>query len=52
MTQTKLWYLKNLDIFDDLSDEEVKMIDAYTNMREVKKGETLYFQGGADKNKE
>lgn len=50
MSQTKLWYLKNLDIFDYLSDKEVKMIDAYTNMREVKKGETLYLQGGADKN--
>ncbi len=49
MAQTKLWYLKNIDIFDYLSDEEVKMIDAYTNMREVKKGENLYFQGETDK---
>lgn len=48
--RTKLWYLKNVDIFSQLRDEEYKMIDAYTRMREVKKGEILYFQGDADRN--
>lgn len=51
MTQerTKLWYLKNLDIFSNLRDEDYRMIDAYTKDREIKKGETLYFQGERDK---
>ena len=48
MTQerTKLWYLKNIDAFSSLSDEEVRMIDQYAIMQEIKKGETLYLQGG------
>jgi len=48
--RTKLWYLKNLDIFSHMRDEEHRMIDRYSRMREVKKGETLYFQGSSDKN--
>ncbi len=52
MTQqrTKLWYLKNLDIFSHLRDEEYRMLDEYSRMREVKKGEVLYLQGSSDKN--
>jgi CRP-like cAMP-binding protein len=48
--RTKLWYLKNLDIFSHLREEEYKMIDRYVSMREVKKGEVLYFEGSEDKN--
>lgn len=48
--RTKIWYLKNLDIFSHLREEEYKMIDRYVNMREVKKGEVLYFEGSGDKN--
>jgi CRP-like cAMP-binding protein len=48
--RTKLWYLKNLDMFSHLRDEEHKMIDKYSSMREVKKGEILYLQGSSDKN--
>lgn len=52
MTQdrTKLWYLKNLDIFSHLRNEEHEMIEKASIMREVKKGERLYLQGSADKN--
>jgi CRP/FNR family cyclic AMP-dependent transcriptional regulator len=51
MTQerTKLWYLKNLDIFSHLSDEQYKLIDKLAAMRPAKKGEVLYFQGATDK---
>jgi CRP/FNR family transcriptional regulator, cyclic AMP receptor protein len=51
MTQarTKLWYLKNLDIFSHLSEEQYKLIDKLTEMRPVKKGEVVYFQGASDK---
>jgi len=48
--KTKLWYLKNLDIFSHLRDEEYKMIDTLVKMRRIKKGETLYFQGTPDDN--
>lgn len=47
--RTKLWYLKNLDIFSHLSDEQYKLIDQLAAMRPVKKGEVLYFQGATDK---
>lgn len=52
MTQerTKLWYLKNLDMFSHLRDEEHMMIDKYADMRAIKKGEVLYLQGSSDKN--
>lgn len=40
---TKLWYLKNLDIFSHLRDEAHDMIDEASVMREVKKGERLYL---------
>ncbi len=47
--RTKLWYLKNLDIFSHLSDEQYELIDKLAAMRPVKKGEVLYFQGATDK---
>lgn len=52
MTQkrSKLWYLKNHDVFCYLGDEEYKFLDRYSNMREIKKGEMLYFQGSSDSN--
>ena len=48
--RTKLWYLKNLDMFSHMRDEEHRMIDEYSLMRDIKKGEILYLQGSSDKN--
>jgi CRP/FNR family cyclic AMP-dependent transcriptional regulator len=48
--RTKLWYLKNLDIFSHMRTGEYKMLDRYSSMREAAKGETLYLQGSSDKN--
>jgi CRP/FNR family cyclic AMP-dependent transcriptional regulator len=48
--RTKLWYLKNLDIFSHMRADEIKMIDRYSSMREVKKGDALYLQGFDDDN--
>ncbi len=48
--RTKLWYLKNLDIFSQMRTEEYKMIDQYSSMKEVSKGDVLYLQGASDKN--
>jgi CRP-like cAMP-binding protein len=47
--RTKLWYLKNLDIFSHMRDEEYKLLDQYSSMREVKRGEVLYLQGATDR---
>jgi CRP-like cAMP-binding protein len=46
--KSKLWYLKNLDMFSHLRDEDIQTIDQYSSMREVKKKEKLYFQGSPD----
>lgn len=46
--RTKLWYLKNIDLFRHLNDEEIRMIEQHTLMREIKKGEALYFEGSSD----
>jgi CRP/FNR family transcriptional regulator len=48
--KSKFWYLKNLDVFSHLRDEDIKTIDKYSSMREVKKKEKLYFQGSHDDN--
>ncbi len=48
--RTKLWYLKNLDMFSHMRDDDHKMIDKYSTMRDIKKGEILYLQGSSDKN--
>lgn len=48
--RTKLWYLKNLDIFSQMRTEEYRMIDQYSSMKEVAKGDVLYLQGASDKN--
>lgn len=47
--RTKLWYLKNLDLFSHMRDEEYKLLDRYSSMREVKRGDVLYLQGATDK---
>ena len=48
--KTKLWYLKNLDIFSHLRSEEMHyVIEKTSAMREIKRGETLYLQGSSDK---
>lgn len=48
--KTKHWYLKNLDMFSHLRDEEMHhVIEKTSAMREIKKGEILYLQGSSDK---
>ncbi|BCB95580.1 cyclic nucleotide-binding protein [Dissulfurispira thermophila] len=48
--RTKLWYLKNIDIFANMRDEEYSMIDRLSEMKEIERGEILYLQGSSDKN--
>jgi len=46
--KTKLWYLKNLEVFNHLNDDEKKAITEHTNLLEVPKKGIIYFQGSAD----
>ncbi len=48
--KTKIWYLKNIDIFSHLRDEEYEIIDKDSTLREIKKGDILYLQGTSDRN--
>ncbi len=49
--KTKLWYLKNLDMFSHLRNEDMhQIINKTSAMKEIKKGEMLYLQGSSDKN--
>jgi len=46
--RTQLWYLKNLDIFSHLREEEYRMLDQHSSMREIRKGDALYLYGSSD----
>lgn len=41
----KLWYLKQIDIFDQLSDEEMDKLADMTHVQDVPKNQPIYFHG-------
>lgn len=43
--KSKLWYLKRIDLFRDLSEVELQEIDRISRMITVKKGQPLYLPG-------
>ena len=45
--RSKLWYLKNINLFKSLSDEQIRMVAQHTLMREVRRREMLYLPGDA-----
>jgi CRP-like cAMP-binding protein len=45
--RSKLWYLKNINLLQGLSDEQMRMIEQRTVMREVRRREVLYLPGDA-----
>lgn len=47
--RTKLWYLKNLDIFSHLREAEYQMLDQHSSMRAIRRGDILYLYGSSDK---
>jgi CRP-like cAMP-binding protein len=42
---TKIWYLRNIDVFRGLSDEEVRMIDGHSFLQQIRRGQAIYLQG-------
>ena len=45
--RTKLWYLKNINLFHGMSEEQMRMIEQRTVMRVVRRKEVLYLPGDA-----
>lgn len=46
---TKFWYLKNLEALRTLPEKEKLLIDEYSRMSTINKGDVLYMQGASDK---
>jgi len=45
--RSKLWYLKNINLFEEMSAEQMKTVEQRTVMREVRRKEVLYLPGDA-----
>jgi CRP/FNR family transcriptional regulator len=43
--RSKLWYLKNINLFLGMTEEQMRMVEQRTAMREVRRREVLYFPG-------
>jgi hypothetical protein len=43
--RTKLWYLKNVNLFHGMSDEQMRMVEERTVMQEIRRKEVLYLPG-------
>lgn len=46
----KLWYLKHIRLFDDISPSEMQQMERITRMETVKKRQPLYLQGDPSSN--
>jgi CRP-like cAMP-binding protein len=44
---TKLWNLKNVNLFHGMSEEQMRMVEERTVMREIRRKEVLYLPGDA-----
>ena len=49
-TQSKLWYLKHIRLFDGLTSSEMQEMERITRMEEVKKRRPLYLPGDPSEN--
>lgn len=45
--QTKLWYLKNVNLFHGMSESQMRAVEERTVMREIRRKEMLYLPGDA-----
>ncbi|MGH7452293.1 MAG: Crp/Fnr family transcriptional regulator, partial [bacterium] len=48
--KTKLWYMKNVNLLEGLSERELKVIAARTSMSKLRKGDVIYFPEAQSKN--
>ncbi|RLD74182.1 MAG: Crp/Fnr family transcriptional regulator [Bacteroidetes bacterium] len=42
-TNTKLWYLENFNLFEGMSEKEMKMVETITHMKTINKDQFIYF---------
>ncbi len=42
-SESKLWYLERINLFRDLSDDEMETVDRVASMRSIDKGHYIYF---------
>ncbi len=45
--RSKLWYLKNINLFRGMTEAQMRMVEQRTVMREVRRRETFYLPGDA-----
>lgn len=45
--RSKLWYLKNVNLFHGMSEDQMRMVEQRTVMRELRRREVLYLAGDA-----
>jgi CRP/FNR family transcriptional regulator, cyclic AMP receptor protein len=43
--QSKLWYLQNIDLFKEMTEDEMAMLDRITSMSSARKKEPIYLPG-------
>ena len=43
VSESKLWYLEQINIFRDLDEKDLDRIDKMTNMRTMEKGKYIYI---------
>ena len=43
ISKSKLWFLENFNLFEGLSEDEMKELEKITSMNETKKNEPIYF---------
>ena len=50
MTQerTKLWNLKNFDLFSQMRKDDCRMVDRHSRLQDIKRGEALCLEGAPD----
>ncbi len=48
--RNKLWYLKNIRLFEDLSQSEMQEMERITRMQEIKRRQPLYLPGDPSNN--
>ncbi|MGE0454773.1 MAG: Crp/Fnr family transcriptional regulator [Vicinamibacteria bacterium] len=45
--RSKLWYLKNINLFRGMPEEQMRFVEQHTTMREIRRREVLYLTGDA-----
>ena len=50
LSKMKIWYLHNMSLYKELTDEEMVQLDRMTSMSSVKKKQPIYLPGDSSRN--